>query len=59
MENIRNHKDMKLVTYLKYVMKPNLRMISIFQTFIHRRDVKKRDYHEQASILWTGNIRPK
>ena len=29
MENIRNHKDMKLVTsdkkYLKYVMKPNLK----------------------------------
>ena len=30
MENIRNHKDMKLVTYLKYVMKPNLRMIIHF-----------------------------
>ena len=25
MENIRNHKDMKLVTYLKYVMKPNFK----------------------------------
>ena len=34
MENIRNHKDMKLVTsnkkYLKYVMKPNLRMVIHF-----------------------------
>ena len=34
MENIRNHKDMKLVTsdkkYWKYVMKPNLRMVIHF-----------------------------
>ena len=34
MENIRNHKDMKVVTsdkkYLKYVMKPTLRMVIHF-----------------------------
>ena len=45
MENIRNHKNMKLVTndkrYLNYVMKPNFKDgFSIFQTFICRGDGK-------------------
>ena len=48
MENIRNHKDMKLVTsdkkYLNYVMKPNFQDgHPIFQTFICCGDGKNRD----------------
>ena len=67
MENIRNHKDMKLVTsdkkYLKYVMKPNFKDGHPFSKHLFalekKRDGKKRDYDEQASVPWTGNIRPK
>ena len=48
MENIRNHKDMKLVTsgkkYLNYVMKPNFQDgHPIFPTFICCGDGKNRD----------------
>ena len=67
MENIRNHKDLKLVTsdkkYLKYVMKPNFKDGHPFSKHLFalekKRDGKKRDYDEQASVPWTGNIRPK
>ena len=63
MENIRNHKDMKLLTneqkYQRYVMKPNqTRWVPIFERVICRRDRKKRDYNEQGSVTWAGNIRP-
>ena len=49
MENIRNHKDIKLVRndkkYLKYV--------------ICRGHGKNRDQDEQASVPWASNIGPK
>ena len=60
MENIRKHKDMKLVTsdkkYLKYVMKPNFKDGHPFSKHLPWR-WEKRDYDEQASVPWAGNIR--
>ena len=63
MENIRNHKDMKLVTsdkkYLKYVMKPNFKNGHPFSKHLFAIEMgKKRDYDEQASVPWAGNNRP-
>ena len=65
MENIRNHKDMKLVKneqkYQKYGMKQNFKMCTHFRSIcrvICRGDGKNRDYDEQASVPWAGNIRP-
>ena len=41
-------------------MKPNFKDgFSIFQIFVCRGDGKNQDYDEQASVPWTGNIRPK
>ena len=63
MENIRNHKDMKLVTsdkkYLKYVMKPNFKGGHPFSKYFCRGDGRNRDYDELASVPWAGNIRSK
>ena len=47
----------------KYVMKSNLKDGHPFSKHLFalekKRDGKKRDYDEQASAPWTGNIRPK
>ena len=61
MENIRSHKDMKLVTsdkkYLNYIMKPNFTDGFPFSKhIICCRNWKKRDYDEQTSVPLTGNI---
>ena len=64
MENIRNHKDMKLVTsdkkYLKYVMKPNFKDGHPFSKHLFAVEMGKTEimYDEQASVPWAGNIRP-
>ena len=63
MENIRTHKDMKLVIsdkkYLKYVMKPNFKDGHPFSEHLFAVEVgKNRDYDEQASVPWASNIRP-
>ena len=63
MENIRNHKDMKLVTsdkkYLKYVIKPNFKDGFPSSKHLFAVEMGKRDYYEQASVPWAGNIRSK
>ena len=45
MENIRNHKDMKLVTsdkkYLKYVMKPNFKGVNPFYMHLFAAETGK------------------
>ena len=47
MENIRNHKDMKLVTsdkkYLKYVMKPNFKGGHPFSKHLFANEMEKRE----------------
>ena len=47
MENIRNHKDMKLVTseqkYLKYVMKPNVKDGHLFSKKLFAVEMGKRE----------------
>ena len=47
MENIRNHKDMKLVTsdkkYLKYVMKPNFKDGHKFSKYLFAVEMEKRE----------------
>ena len=62
MENIRNHKDMKLVTseqkYQKYVMKLNFKDGYPF-SMICRGDWKNRHQDEQPSVPWASNIGPK
>ena len=44
-------------------MKPNFKDGHPFSKHLFalekKRDGKKRDYDEQASVPWTGNIRPK
>ena len=62
MENIKKHKDMKLVTseqiYRKYVMKPNFMDGHPFSKHLIVVEMGK-NYNEQASVPWAGNIRPK
>ena len=64
MGNIRNRKDMKLVTsdkkYLKYVMKPNFKDGHPFSKHLFAVEMGKTEimYDEQASVPWAGNIRP-
>ena len=63
MENIRTRKDMKLVIsdkkYLKYVMKPDFKDGHPFSEHLFAVEMgKNRDYDEQASVPWAGNIRP-
>ena len=55
MENIRDHKDMKLVTsdkkYLKYIMQPNFKDGHPFSKHLFAADIgKKRDYNDQVSV---------
>ena len=61
MENIRNHKDMKLVTsnkkYLKYVLKPNFKGGHPFSKHLFVVEMGKTEI--KLNVLWTGNIRPK
>ena len=61
MENIRNHKDVKLLTsnkkYLKYVMKPNFKDVHPFSK--HYLLWKwEMDRLTQASVPLAGNISP-
>ena len=62
MENIRNHKDMELVTNeqkcQKYVIKPNFKDGHPFPKDLFAVEMGNRDYDEQASVPWAGNIRP-
>ena len=62
MENIKKHKDMKFVTskqkYRKYVMKPNFMDGHPFSKHLIAVEMGK-NYNEQASVPWAGNIRPK
>ena len=54
---------MKLVIndkkYLKYAMKPNFKDGHPFSEHLFAVEMgKNRDYDEQASVPWAGNIRP-
>ena len=55
MENIRNHKDMKLVTsdkkYLKYVMKPNFKDGHKFSKHLFAVETGKRKITMNQCIL--------
>ena len=61
MENIRTHKDMKLVIsnkkHLKYAMKTNFKDGHPFSEHLFAVEMGK-NYDEQASVPWAGNIRP-
>ena len=65
-ENIRNHKNMKLVTsdkkYQKYVMKPNFKDGHPFSKHLFSVEMGKREITMKKPMYlgpWTGNIRPK
>ena len=61
MENIRTHKDMKLVIsdkkHLKYAMKTNFKDDHPFSEHLFAVEMGK-NYDEQTSVPWAGNIRP-
>ena len=54
MENIRNHKDMKLVTsdkkYLKYVMKPNFKDGHPFSKYLFAVEMRKTEIKMSKSV---------
>ena len=60
MENIRNHKDMKLVTsdknYLKYVMKPNFKDGHPFYEHLFAVEMGKRPEQEILDLSKTLNV---
>ena len=61
MENIRNRKDMKLVTsgeeYVKYVMQLNFKVGNLFKKNYFLEMGKSRDQDERATITWKNNIK--